>query len=283
MIKYSICVCNYNMGNYIYIALSSVLSQLTNEFEVLVVDDGSTDNSISQLEILRNKFENFSYYSLGSNQKRMLGETRNISIEKARGKYVVLHIDADDIWEAGIVEWCKNAEELSKKFDDQVYISGQQINFVSKSFILSFGGYRNIYYTEDRDLWARLASFNKIIFIDHPVFRSRMKLARGFQIKKTLYVTWNILVNDIRTQKTIRDGIKSVLSNLTSNFKVRGFYGGMLRMIYMPVAFIFVTFLEPIPNFSCKLSHDEYIKYKKRNTKTFSEWLNLQNKRDASV
>ena len=51
--KYSICICNYNMGRTIEIALKNILDQLNSEFEVILVDDGSTDKSIEIVKKLR--------------------------------------------------------------------------------------------------------------------------------------------------------------------------------------------------------------------------------------
>ena len=44
--KYSICICNYNMADTIDKALISVLDQVDERFEILVIDDGSSDDSI---------------------------------------------------------------------------------------------------------------------------------------------------------------------------------------------------------------------------------------------
>ena len=77
-------------------SLKSVLDQLDNRYEVLVVDDGSNDCSQEKLHEISKNYENFRYIPLMRDSRRRLGETRNISIEAARGKYVILHVDADD-------------------------------------------------------------------------------------------------------------------------------------------------------------------------------------------
>ena len=46
---YSICICNFNMNNTLKSSLETILLQLNEEFEVVVVDDGSSDDSLNTL------------------------------------------------------------------------------------------------------------------------------------------------------------------------------------------------------------------------------------------
>ena len=49
--RYSVCVCNYNMADTLERAMTSVLDQLDrNLYEVVVIDDGSSDSSLDELE-----------------------------------------------------------------------------------------------------------------------------------------------------------------------------------------------------------------------------------------
>ena len=54
---YSVCIPNYNMSDTIERALKSVLNQLDNRYEVLVVDDGSSDNSVEIVSKLCKEFD----------------------------------------------------------------------------------------------------------------------------------------------------------------------------------------------------------------------------------
>ena len=51
--KYSVVIPLYNKGNYIQKALESVLKQTCQDFEILVVDDGSTDHSLEAARAVR--------------------------------------------------------------------------------------------------------------------------------------------------------------------------------------------------------------------------------------
>ena len=84
--RYSVCVCNYNMADTLDRAMSSVASQLNPKlYEIVVVDDGSTDNSLDVLAHLSRKYTHFRFIPLSKDSRRKLGETRNLSIRAARG------------------------------------------------------------------------------------------------------------------------------------------------------------------------------------------------------
>jgi len=86
-IKYSIIVPNYNKGEYIEECLNSILSQTYKNYEIIVIDDGSTDNS---LEII-NKFD---VLCLKTNRLQA-GGARNLGLKHATGDYIVF-LDSDD-------------------------------------------------------------------------------------------------------------------------------------------------------------------------------------------
>lgn len=175
-IKYSICMCNYNMDSTLENSLKSILNQLNENYEVVVVDDGSSDNSLSLLMKLRDKYNNLRIIPLIRDARRKLGETRNISIRAARGKYVLVHLDTDDLWEEHISSFPKIYHEIEKRLNISKYmLSGHQIHMAPKELLIE-NPYPNIYYVEDRLLWNKLAVLGKLICIDHKVFRKRMPL-----------------------------------------------------------------------------------------------------------
>lgn len=173
---YSICICNYNMGDTLEVSLKSVLDQLDEKYEVVVLDDGSRDSSLEILEKLSRVYKNLRYIPLLRDYRRRLGETRNLSIEAARGKYVILHIDADDKWEPFIDSFVRLFHDLSKRLEYEDFIlSGGQIHMAPKDLLLK-NKYPNVYYTEDRILWKKLAAKGAFIAIRHKLFRERIPI-----------------------------------------------------------------------------------------------------------
>lgn len=82
----------FNYGQYVEEAIDSVLAQTFSNFEIIVVDGGSTDEqTIVKLKAL-NKEKTTIFYRGG---RHLVGDNRNFGIEKARGKYICC-LDADD-------------------------------------------------------------------------------------------------------------------------------------------------------------------------------------------
>lgn len=90
-VKISVVIPSYNAAKYVVVAVESVLAQTYRDFEILVVDDGSTDDT---REVLR-KYGAAVQYLYKTNGG--VSSARNYGIEKARGKYVAF-LDADDVW-----------------------------------------------------------------------------------------------------------------------------------------------------------------------------------------
>lgn len=89
----SIIVPVYKTELYLRACLDSVYGQTYKNFEVICIDDGSPDNSISILKQFKQEHENFRYYSQNN---QGLSATRNNGIRLAKGKYI-LPLDSDDI------------------------------------------------------------------------------------------------------------------------------------------------------------------------------------------
>ena len=92
MILFSIIVPVYNAERYIENALHSVINQDENNFEIIVVNDGSTDNSLKIIKKIARSDERIKVY----NQKNKgVSCARNLGLDKAKGKYI-LFLDSDD-------------------------------------------------------------------------------------------------------------------------------------------------------------------------------------------
>lgn len=89
---FSVVIPLYNKGNHIKSTLESVLSQSFQDFEIVVVNDGSTDYSEREvLQLANPKVKYFSTENSGPSS------ARNFGIKKAQGTLIAL-LDADDYW-----------------------------------------------------------------------------------------------------------------------------------------------------------------------------------------
>ncbi len=98
MPKVSVVIPAYNAMTYLPETLECVLRQTFADFEVLIIDDGSSDHIVqwvSQVTDLRVK--------LISQENQGLPGARNTGIAHARGEYIAF-VDADDLWEATKLE-----------------------------------------------------------------------------------------------------------------------------------------------------------------------------------
>ena len=89
--KVSVVIPACNQARYLAESIQSVLAQTYNDYEIIVVDDGSTDGTRAVVESLGNGIR----YVWQENQG--LAGARNTGIREARGKYVAL-LDSDDAW-----------------------------------------------------------------------------------------------------------------------------------------------------------------------------------------
>lgn len=90
-VKVSVVIPTYNSVRYVTVAIESVLAQTFKDFEILVIDDGSTDNTREVLEKYASPIR-YLYKPNGG-----VSSARNYGIENARGKYIAF-LDADDLW-----------------------------------------------------------------------------------------------------------------------------------------------------------------------------------------
>lgn len=100
-VSVSIIVANYNNSKYITDCLNSIARQSFFDWEAIVVDDGSIDNSVEIIEKIAQEEPRFTIVKLANNMG--LSAARNTGIRLARGKYVAF-LDSDDCLEANALE-----------------------------------------------------------------------------------------------------------------------------------------------------------------------------------
>ncbi|MDH7444981.1 glycosyltransferase family 2 protein [Aquimarina sp. 2201CG14-23] len=122
---FSIIIPVFNKEDTIYNTLTSVLEQDFNDYEIIVINDGSTDNC--ENIILGFKDHRIQYISTENNG---VSKARNLGIKKANGKLIAF-LDADDYW------YPNHLEVLSKSFqkfpDAGLYTTSYEKRFNHKS------------------------------------------------------------------------------------------------------------------------------------------------------
>lgn len=99
----SVCIATYNGERYLREQLSSILSQIGENDEVIISDDGSTDGT---LEVL-NSYSTDKRIKLFNNTKKGFVHNFENALNNAKGDYIFL-CDQDDVWLPGKVEKCVN-------------------------------------------------------------------------------------------------------------------------------------------------------------------------------
>ncbi len=221
MVKYSIAVCNKNMADTLERSLKSILNQIDDRFEMIVIDDGSVDNSVNILKNLSKEYKNLRYLHIEPDKNRNLGETRNISFENSRGKYILESLDTDDIYEKGIKDFVEIFHQIEKNVVFDFYLKGDSINMAKKSFLIDIP-YRSLGRAQDKDLWRRLFASNSIIWLEHKRFWRQLGYKKNLAQK---------MKNEFKSQiTTFQVGIKywSVIFFYLKYKKLKKFFWNLI-------------------------------------------------------
>ncbi|HEX4589468.1 MAG TPA: glycosyltransferase [Gemmataceae bacterium] len=89
----TVIVTSFNYGRYVRAALESVRAQTAGDFECIVVDDGSTDDSIAVIQ----SFLDDPRFRLIRQENRGVSHARNVGIEDTAAPFIAF-LDADDLW-----------------------------------------------------------------------------------------------------------------------------------------------------------------------------------------
>ena len=199
IIRFSVIMPLYNKGAYVEKAIRSVLEQTYPHYELIVVNDGSTDNSAVVAEKI---LKEVSHAHLINQANAGVSTARNNGVAQAKGDYVCF-LDADDWWdgsflhemqqfikdypEAGI--WGTNYWYVKKgKTHIAVPCETGYINYpklyaetsampiwtgavcIRKKIFLDKGGFPKwIKLGEDFLLWTKIALYNKVAFLNKAV------------------------------------------------------------------------------------------------------------------
>lgn len=195
----SIIIPTYNRSGFLREAIDSVLKQTWKDFELIIVDDGSTDNTQELLSNYTGKI------SLISTEHKGPSAARNRGIQTAQGEYITF-LDSDDIWKPDKLkkqmDFFKNNPHIFICQTEEIWIrKGRRVNprkkhvkhsgwifekclplcIVSPSSVML---HRRVFdrvglfdekmpACEDYDLWLRVTPHYQIHLIDEPLIIKR--------------------------------------------------------------------------------------------------------------
>ena len=125
---FSVVIPTYNCADFLKRALTSVFVQTYQNFEIIVIDNSSTDNT---QKVLKN-FSNQKLKVIRVNNKGIIGYSRNKGIDSARGEWIAF-LDSDDVWKPEKLEKVRDAIKHNKNVilfchDEWYVVNGKRKN-----------------------------------------------------------------------------------------------------------------------------------------------------------
>ena len=251
--KFSVIIPAYNAALYIKNSINSVLNQTISDFEILIVDDGSTDHTREIVLTFQDERLHYVYQINGG-----VSSARNTGISNAKGEYICF-LDADDIWKSNHLAV---VSQLIEKYPEvAVYLTGHEIlmndgRVISKrcpivcgdlqsnnafKHIWEYGYFFNtnsvvskksaidavgrfevgVKNGEDDDMWYRLFSFFSVA-ISSEITTTYIRENSRATIKKTFVDDWVFLhrVDKIMASNDVSDEKKDYLRRILEQRKL---------------------------------------------------------------
>ena len=123
---YSVIIPVFNRAGLVGATLDSVVAQSCGDWELLVVDDGSTDGTLAILEFYREKLG--ARMQILQQQHAGPGAARNQAIAVATGRYLAF-LDSDDLWFSWTLEFYRRTLE---EHDFPAFMAGEPLVFDSQ-------------------------------------------------------------------------------------------------------------------------------------------------------
>lgn len=194
----SVYITNYNYERFIRQSIESVLQQSFQGFELIIIDDGSSDNSRAIIE----EYRGHAAVTIIYQQNKGLNITNNVAMRVAKGKYL-MRLDADDYLQPHALETMlaplEEDDALGLIFPDYYYvdaeghITGEErrhdfekevslfdqpahgaCTMIRLSFLKKLGGYNESFTCQDGyDLWLKFVLHYSVKNINEPLFYYR--------------------------------------------------------------------------------------------------------------
>jgi GT2 family glycosyltransferase len=211
--RVSVVIPSFNRWPLLAEAVNSVLAQSYRDFEVIVVDDGSTDATASQLAKLGSGLK------LLVTERRGVSAARNLGVSQSRGQYIAF-LDSDDLWLRRKLEkqtrfmdehpefhicqtdeiWIRNGVRVNpraihQKTSGDVFKRSLELCLVSPSAVMMTkalfdrtGGFDEAFpVCEDYDLWLRISAQHQVALIP-----DRLTIKRGGHTDQLSRSVWGM-------------------------------------------------------------------------------------------
>lgn len=262
----------YNDEKYVSLAIDSILKQSFEDFEFIIINDGSTDRT---LEILKEYEQKDSRIVLIEQENRGLTKSLNIGIKKAKGKYIA-RMDSDDISDLQRFEKQIEFLEINKDYAligtnvEKIDESGKHIEFnttkytnkeiqktlsirncfahgsvmINRTMIKDECYYdENFKYAQDYRLWAKIAKNFKVANLEEPLYSLRL---HEKSISKTKLEDQAIYAGIISYEFESDKILNKFDTEIKNNNNLRKKIGIALLMQFKPdLAFKYFTFYSP--------------------------------------
>lgn len=163
MPKFSIIIPCFNSFKLMNKCLESLENQTFQDFEVIIIDDCSTDDSYQKLKEYQ-KHSNLKITLLKNEHNLGPGKTRNLGIEKTSGEYITF-IDSDDHIENSTLEILNNVLLKDETIDCIIY----NYNFITKHNVIKRKSINksNSQYVDKKDvlIYANTSTFCKVYYL----------------------------------------------------------------------------------------------------------------------
>jgi len=142
MVTVSIIMTSYNYADLITKSIDSVIRQIYKDWELIIVDDGSCDNSIEVINQYVQKYPNIKLFTHDNNRNKGLKETVKLALGKCSGNYIAF-LESDDYWEDDYIS--KKINIFSQNTDVKLVFNGINV-FGDENLIAKFEKRLNIIY-----------------------------------------------------------------------------------------------------------------------------------------
>jgi len=180
---FSIVIPLYNKEDSVVETVSAVLEQTYNEYEVLIVDDGSSDQSLLKLECLNDK-----RIRIIKKENGGVSSARNRGIQEARYNYIAF-LDADDVWEPDYLE---EQARLIHDFPDAKmwgcafgYLQNNQKTEIDHKLPLTYRNYIDNYFGMSKSsvlFWTSSVVVDKSVFQQIELFDERISMGEDLDM-----------------------------------------------------------------------------------------------------